>query len=74
MPKKTYGTAAANEVRAELARQHKSGSWLAHELGISIPAMQRRLSGKVAFDLDDLHTIANVLEVPLSRILHGLAS
>ncbi len=57
----------AGEVRAELARARISGNKLAALLGQSQPYWSRRLSGKVAFDVDDLEALSGLLGVPIAR-------
>lgn len=57
----------AAEVRAELARASISGNRLAAILGQSQPYWSRRLSGKIAFDVDDLAAVAELLGVPMTK-------
>ena len=64
----------AREVRAELAGQRMTGAELARRLGRSQSSLQRRLAGKVSFDVDELRGISKVLSVPLSRFLWELTS
>lgn len=59
----------AAEVRAELGRQRRSGSWLARELGVAQSAMSRRLTGELPFDVDELEAISAALDVPVTRFL-----
>lgn len=61
-------TVAAN-VRAEVARRRARQTDLAALLGISQQAMSRRLTGEVAFDVDELQALASHLEVPASELL-----
>lgn len=56
-------------VRAEMARRRKSQADLAALLGTSQAAVSRRLSGAVAFDVDELTVIAEHLGVPLVALL-----
>lgn len=69
-----YAASVAAEVRAEMARQHKSQTTLALDLGVSQAFLSRRLSGGVPFDIDELDRIARVLEVPVTRFLCEEAS
>lgn len=55
----------AAEVRAHLARARKSGRAAALELGWTQPYMSRRLNGDIAFDVDDLAALAELLGVPV---------
>jgi transcriptional regulator with XRE-family HTH domain len=59
----------AGEVRAELARQRRSASWLARQTGMGQTAVSRRLIGDVPMDLDDLERFSATLDVPLSQFL-----
>ena len=59
---------AAN-VRVEVARQHKTQAQLAHKLGITQPAMSRRMLGHVPFTGDELATIAAELDIPISILI-----
>lgn len=56
----------AAEVRAALARARVSGNRLSTLLGQSQPYWSRRLTGKVAFDVDDLAAIAGLLGVDVT--------
>jgi transcriptional regulator with XRE-family HTH domain len=59
---------AAN-VRAELARKHKTRKDLANQLRVGRQAVARRLNGHVAFDVDELHEIAQFLGVSIADLL-----
>ena len=59
----------AAEVRAEMARQRRSGVELATHLDLSQQAVSRRLAGEVAFDLDELAAVAEWLGVPLQTLI-----
>lgn len=61
--------ATADAVRAEAARQRISGVALAKRLGVSQAYMSRRLGGRQPFDIGELARVAEVLDVPLSRLL-----
>lgn len=61
----------AEDVRAELARRRLSGSALAVLLGQSQKWVSRRLSGEVAFDVDDLERIARALGLGVGVFLDG---
>jgi cyanate lyase len=64
---------AAAEVRAELARQRKTQSALAEALGRSEAYVTRRLTGEVAFNLEEIESVAGFLGVPTSRFLERAA-
>jgi transcriptional regulator with XRE-family HTH domain len=59
----------AGEVRAELARQRRSASWLARETDMGQTAVSRRLIGDVPLDLDDLERFAAALNVPVTQFV-----
>lgn len=59
---------AAN-VRAEIGRQSLTGTELARRVGLTQPAMSRRLLGRVPFNTDELEAVALGLGVELSQLL-----
>lgn len=61
----------AAEVRAAMGRQRPalSGVKLAARLGWNRQAMQRRLSGAVAFTSEELVQVAEALHVPVATLL-----
>src|SRR5580693_7898809 len=61
----------AAEVRAQLARQRRSGRSVALQLGWSSVYMSRRLTGAVPFNVTDLAAIAGVLDVPVITFFQG---
>lgn len=61
----------AAEVRAEMARARISGSRLGKMTGKSQAYWSRRITGDVAFDVDDLATLAGLLGVPIVRFFSG---
>lgn len=67
--------AFAEEVRVLLARKRISAVQLAKLMGVSQPYLSRRLNGAVAFDLDDIEKIAEVLGVdPLGLLPKGIGT
>lgn len=70
-PTGTLRDQVAGDVRALLAYRRISGNALAARLGLSQKWVSRRLSGEVAFDVDDLQLIASELGVDV-RILLGI--
>lgn len=56
----------AAEIRAEMARQRRSGNSLSSQLGWSHMYLSRRLSGRSSLRLDDVEAIAAVLGVPVT--------
>jgi transcriptional regulator with XRE-family HTH domain len=53
----------ASAVRAELARARVSQSVVAATLDLSQQAVSRRLTGRVAFDVEELGIVADLLGV-----------
>lgn len=64
----------AEELRALLARRQTTPTALAKLVGVSQTYIWRRLSGEVAFDLDDLDKIAAVLEIETADLLRVAAA
>lgn len=56
----------AGEVRAHLARARISGRQAALQLGWTQPYMSRRLTGDIAFDVNDLEALAGLIGVPVT--------
>lgn len=56
-------------VRAEMARADVSQSTLASMIGLSQPAISKRLRGEVPFDINEAHLIAKALSVDVARLL-----
>ena len=67
MPIDHRATIAA-EVRAEIFRQHKTQDDLAALLGLSQPSISARLLGRRSFRAEELKTVADWLQVPLSQL------
>lgn len=57
--------AIAAEVRAEMARQHKSLRDLAEALNLSHQSLAMRVRGNVAFRIEELVLLASALGVPV---------
>ena len=60
---------AVTNVRVELAKVRLSGRGFAERLDWPHWYLARRLTGRVAFSVDDLEAIARELGVPLSYLL-----
>lgn len=56
-----------------MARARVTQSMIAHRLGKSQAAVSRRLSGEVAFDVNELGAVAELLEVPVEYFLQAPA-
>lgn len=61
----------AEEIRALLGRRRISGAELARRTGMKQPYLSRRMTGELAFDLDDLEVIARELGVSVLDLLGG---
>lgn len=59
----------ATEIRLEMVRQRKTGVDLSNLLNCSQQAASRRLTGKVALDLDEIATIAGWLGVEPTALI-----
>lgn len=59
----------AEEIRVILARRKKSAAELARSLSWKQPYLSRRMTGEIAFDLDDLEVIARELGVTVIELL-----
>jgi transcriptional regulator with XRE-family HTH domain len=70
MSNPTYAMRVADSVRAEMARRKITQTELAESLGMTQPAISRRMSGAVPFDTEELGRIADLLGVPMS-VLFG---
>lgn len=65
--------AVALNILAEAARSGVSQQELGEQVGLSQAAMSRRLSGDVAFRLDELQVIAPFLRVTVEQLLAPIA-
>lgn len=59
----------AATVRAEIARAGARRAEIATAAGLSYQALARRLSGDVAFDVDELAAVAQQLSIPVAQLL-----
>lgn len=65
----TTAELTAGAVRAELARRRISGRELAKALGWARTTTSRRLNGATPFDIEELATVANFLNLPVSALV-----
>lgn len=65
----TASRTVADNVRAEMARRKMSQRALAAALGKPQPFVYRRLSGRVAFDVDELAQVAQLLDIDARDLL-----
>lgn len=68
MPHTPSAETGAN-VRAEMARRGVSQTDLSARLGMNQSQISKRLSGTIAFTIDELVAIATTLGVPLTALL-----
>lgn len=61
--------AVPGNVRAEMARRRVTQAQLAEALGKTQQAVSARLNGRVAFDVNELHTVAEVLDIDVTDLL-----
>lgn len=59
----------AEEIRVLLARRRISAAELARRTGMKQSTLARRMTGEIAFDLDDLEAISQALDVPVSALM-----
>lgn len=65
----TLNSHVAGEIRAELARRRMTARELAEKVGVRRMWVQYRLSGTTPIQLDDLHRIAEALDMPVVALL-----
>lgn len=68
---KPLAQSVAEEIRAELGRQRKTGTDLARGMNVSQAWVSRRLTGELPFDLVELEQVAGILQVPVGHLLAG---
>lgn len=59
-------------VKAEMARASITQTTLALALGLTQPQVSARLSGRVPWRIDEVVTVASLLDVPLATLLAGI--
>lgn len=62
----------ARNVRAELARRSVAQAELASAIGMTAPALNRRLKGHTSFSVPELAKIARLLQIPVENFLEPL--
>lgn len=68
MPSNQHAIRVGSNVRAEMARRKLSQAALAERLEMTQQALSRRISGRQAFKVDELHSVAEALDVPVSEL------
>lgn len=71
MPASPFTELVAENVRAEMGRARVSGVQLAALINKTHPYMSRRLTGKVAFDTDDLAAISGALGINVLDLMRA---
>ncbi len=69
----SHAERVADAVRAECARRRITQHDLAESLGLSQMAVSRRLSGTVAFDVNELYAVAALLDVSVPTLIGDAA-
>jgi transcriptional regulator with XRE-family HTH domain len=73
IPTATTPELVGARVKAELQKQGLTQVALAHELNATENFVSRRLRGEVDFNLTELTTVAEILDVPVEQFLRGAA-
>jgi hypothetical protein len=71
MPASPFTELVAENVRAEMGRARLSGVQLAAMIKKTHPYVSRRLTGKVAFDTDDLVLISDALHINVLDLMRA---
>ena len=61
-------------VRGEMARKGITQAQIAEALDLSQAAVSSRVRGLTPFDINELATIAALLEIPIERLIEGVAA
>lgn len=56
-------------VRAILAERRLAGAWLAGQLGMPTSTLNRRLTSRLPWDLDELDAVSAALDVPVTDLI-----
>ena len=65
----TPSQVVGRNLRAELVRRDQPQMWLAEKMGFTQSQLSKRLLGKIAFSVDEVHKIAGILEIPVATLL-----
>lgn len=65
--------AVSAEVRAEMARQKVSMNSLAMQVGIPVSTLRRSVLGQRPFSIDELHDVAEFLNISMAELIHNSA-
>lgn len=64
----------AKRVLAHLEGMGHSQRWLSEQTSIPLTTLNRRVQGRSPFTVDELFTVATVLEVPITQFVLGEAA
>ena len=60
-------------VRAEMGRRGVTQAAVAERLGLPQTSVSKRLRGVIAFDVAEIHEVAELLDIPVSALFAGPA-
>lgn len=69
----SFSQTVASTVKAEMARRNVTQRQVAEALGIAQTQVSRRLLGRISFNVDELQTVANLLDIPVAALIAGPA-
>jgi len=64
--------AIARRLRGELGQLNMSVSEVARRTGLSQPALSRRMTGQLAFDVEELDFICETIEISFDYVVTGI--
>jgi transcriptional regulator with XRE-family HTH domain len=70
----TLSGQVAATIRAEMARRKVSQAQVADAIGVSQAAISRRLGGQTPFELDELTTVAGLLDMAVGDLIESNAA
>lgn len=69
MPSNPHAIRVGANVRAEMARRKLSQTALAERLNVTQQKLSRCISGQQAFRVDELHEVAEALDISVSELI-----
>lgn len=69
MPDQSTAQRVGANVRAEMARRNLSQQSMSQKVNLSQQALSRRMTGQIAFSVDELADIAVALDVTLTDLI-----
>lgn len=67
-----YHVLVRSNVKAELARKDVQGQAAAERIGMSATMLSSRLHGRSDWRLGELVKLAEILDIPFSRLIEGI--